>query len=125
MLIRELFEDLSFSEMKYVEQIADAFWNKLGIEVKFTRHFMDRVNDARNREPITADELIELFKKEYKLYGKDISSMHPDSEAVMKDIISKINLPFVITTHGRHKDIIAKTVMRKDDFKTPGAIYKV
>jgi tagatose-1,6-bisphosphate aldolase len=125
MKIHELFEDITPSELNYVEQIADAFWNKLGIDVKFTRHFMDRVNDPRNRTPITADELIQLFKKEYQMYGKDIAELGANAEAVMKDLISKINLPFVIAGSGKSKQLVTKTVMRKDNFKTPGAEYKV
>jgi tagatose-1,6-bisphosphate aldolase len=125
MKIHELFEDITPSELNYVEQIADAFWNKLGIDVKFTRHFMDRVNDPRNRTPITADELIQLFKKEYQMYGKDIAELGANAEAVMKDLISKINLPFVIAGSGKSKQLVTKTVMRKNNFKTPGAEYKV
>ncbi len=125
MKINELFEDITPSELNYIEQIADAFWNKLGIDVKFTRHFMDRVNDPRNKTPITADELIQLFKKEYQMYGKDIAELGANAEAVMKDLISKINLPFVIAGAGKHKQLVSKTVMRKDNFKTPGSEYKV
>lgn len=125
MKIHELFEDMSRSELDYVEQIADAFWNKLGIDVKFTYHFIDRVNDPRNRTPITADELIQLFKKEYQMYGKDIAELGSNAEAVMKDLLTKINLPFVISGSGKRKQLVTKTVMRKKNFKTPSAEYKV
>ena len=118
-----LCEEVSFSELNQVERIADALWSQLGVDIKFTRHFFDRVNDERNREPITADELINLFKKEYKKYGKVIASL--DDEAVMKDIITKINLPFVIKDRGDSKQLVAKTVMRKANFLTPNHIYAV
>lgn len=118
-----LCEDVSFAELNQVERVADALWSQLGVDVKFTRHFFDRVNDERNRQPITADELINLFKKEYKKYGKIIANLN--DEAVMKDIITKINLPFVINDRGGNKQLVAKTVMRKANFLTPNQVYAV
>ena len=38
----------------------------LNIDVEFTKHFMDRVNDARNKTPITPAELTRLFKQSYR-----------------------------------------------------------
>ena len=59
-------EDISSSELSYVERFADSLWGKLGIDVRFSRHFIDRLNDQRNGEPISVDELIRLFLKEYE-----------------------------------------------------------
>lgn len=118
-----LCEDIDFFELNRVEKIADALWKNLGVDVKFTRHFFDRVNDERNRIPITPDELIDLFKKEYQKYGKVIANSK--DEAVMKDILTKINLPFAINTRGDSKQLVAKTVMRKSNFLTPNHVYAV
>ena len=51
----------------------------VGIDVEFTRHFLDRVNDERNKKPIST-ELIGLFKKTYKKHGKKIPKLDPDTE---------------------------------------------
>jgi hypothetical protein len=120
MRIAELLEDITQTELSQVEKFADALWSKLGVEVEFTRHFFDRVNDPRNGKPITTAELIRLFKKEYERNGKQISKLD-GSEAVMKDLLTQINLPFVVrdARRGDGKELVAKTVMRKDKFMTP------
>ena len=73
------------------------------------------MNDARNKEQITPKEIALLFKKEYVKYGKPISKLPPGSEAVMKDLESDINIPFVIKYDEKNKeiDLVAKTIMRK------------
>ena len=124
MKIRELMEAVTQSELDQVERFADALWGKLGIDVEFTRHFMDRVNDERNGKPITAAELIRLFKKEYERNGKQISSID-GGEGVMKDLLTTINLPFIIKDTRSGKELVAKTVMRKGEFKTPDPEYVV
>ena len=60
------------SDLDQVEKYADRLFAALGIDVEFTKHFMDRVNDARNIKQITTSELIRLFKQSYKKYGKKI-----------------------------------------------------
>lgn len=126
MRISELLEDITPTELDQVERFADALWNKLGVEVEFTRHFFDRVNDPRNGKPITTAELIRLFKKEYERNGKQIANIN-GTEAVMKDLLTHINLPFVVrdARRGDGKEIVAKTVMRKDKFMTPDPEYVV
>ena len=117
-------EDLSFRELNQVEQVADALWNQLGVDVEFTQHFLDRVNDERNGRPITQDELIRLFQKEFERYGKTISGLK-NIEAVMKDTLTTINLPFVVKDRGKSKELVAKTIMRKPNFQTPNKIYAI
>jgi hypothetical protein len=124
MKIRELMEAVTQAELDQVERFADALWGKLGVDVEFTRHFMDRVNDERNGKPISPAELIRLFKKEYERNGKPISQLD-GSEGVMKDLLTTINLPFVIKDTQNGKELVAKTVMRKDQFKTPDPEYVV
>jgi hypothetical protein len=126
MRIAELLEDITPTELSQVERFADALWSKLGVEVEFTHHFFDRVNDPRNGKPITTAELIRLFKKEYERNGKQIAKLD-GSEAVMKDLLTHINLPFVVrdARRGDGKELVAKTVMRKDKFMTPDPEYVV
>lgn len=121
-------EDVSAAELDNVERFADALWAKLGIDVEFTRHFIDRVNDPRNIKPISAAELVRLFRKEYEQWGKKIKSLDDRDEAVLNDLLTDINLPFVIRDPAgddRPKELVAKTVMRKQNFKTPNTKYSV
>ena len=55
--------------MDQIEKYADKVFAAVGIDVEFTRHFLDRVNDERNVKQITASELTRLFKQEYKRLG--------------------------------------------------------
>ena len=74
-----------------IEKYADRLYKAVGIDVEFTRHFLDRVNDARNKKEITVSELIRLFKQSFKRYGKKIASFGPDAEAVLTDMQIRIN----------------------------------
>ena len=46
------------SDLNQIERYADRLFAAVGIDVEFTRHFMDRVNDARNQAQITSSELV-------------------------------------------------------------------
>mgnify|MGYP000589347752 CR=1 FL=1 len=116
----ELREQVSKSDLDGVEKFADRLFAKVGIDVEFTRHFLDRVNDERNKKQITTAELTRLFKKTYNKHGKKIPQLGPDAEAVISDMKTDINMPFVLKWDGKELDLIAKTVMRKKDFKTSG-----
>lgn len=113
-------EDITQAQLDSLESKIDQAFGNLGIDVNFTRHFIDRVNDARNKEPISIEELARLFAKEYKRWGKPIAQMGPDKEAVLKDLESDINIPFVMKwdRENNELDMIAKTVMRKKNFQT-------
>lgn len=113
------------SELDVVKNFCDELWGRLGIDVVFTRHFIDRLNDERNGKQITPGELMRLFRKEYQAYGANIAELPPDTQAVMTDVMTKINLPFVITGAGENKELFAKTIMRKENFKSASTSYKI
>lgn len=116
----ELDEEVSQSDLKELEKYLDKLFSVLNIDVSFTRHFLDRVNDSRNGRPITVDELQLLFRKAIQKYGKKIPALGPDAEAVLNDMQSQINLPFVLKwdRDNQELDLVAKTVMRKKNFMT-------
>jgi len=112
-------------QLNALEKVLDRVFGNVGIDVEFTRHFLDRVNDARNVKPISIQELGMLFKKEFIKYGKPIAQLGPDAEAVMKDLSSDINIPFALNWNGKELELIAKTVMRKKNFTTPNKEFAV
>ena len=118
---------VSAVDIKNLEKFADRIFADVGIDVEFTKHFLDRVNDERNDKPIVPAELTRLFKQERKRYGKPIAQMGPDSEAVMRDLQTNINVPFalVLDKSNDELDLIAKTIMRKDNFTTPNRVFAV
>ena len=115
---KQFTEDITKSDLDQVEKYADRLFKAVGIDVEFTRHFLDRVNDERNKKPITSAELIRLFRLTYKKYGKKIPKMGADAQAVIHDMETDVNMPFVLNLKGNMLDLVAKTVMRKKDFKT-------
>ena len=121
-----IFERISKSDLDQVEKYADRLFAAVGIDVEFTRHFHDRVNDERNKKPINSAELVRLFRLTYKKYGKKIAKMNPDAEAVITDMETDVNMPLVINLDKSGMlDLVAKTVMRKKDFKTRNQKLKV
>ena len=104
-------KEVKKSDLDQIERYADRLFASLGIDVEFTRHFLDRVNDARNVKQITSSELTRLFKQTYKKHGKTISKLGDDAEAVINDMKTDINMPFVLNLKGGELELIAQTVM--------------
>ena len=48
MILHEKF--ITKTDLDQIEKYADKLFAKVGIDVEFTRHFLDRVNDERNRK---------------------------------------------------------------------------
>jgi hypothetical protein len=123
----QLVEEVSQSQLKELEKYLDQLFKILNVDVSFTKHFLDRVNDSRNGKPITVDELQLLFKKTIQKYGKKIPALGPDAEAVLNDMQTQINLPFVFKCDrdSVELDLVAKTVMRKKNFMTHNQKFTV
>lgn len=124
-LHKSILEAVNQAQLDDVEKFADRLFAKIGIDVSFTRHFIERMNDERNGKDVSSAELIRIFKKEYEKYGKDVKTLDDNIEAVFMDLSSDLNLPFVIRDRRDGKELIAKTIMRKPEFKTNDQTYKV
>ena len=118
---------ISREELKEVENFADKLFEGLGIDIAFTNHFYERLNDPRNGKQITDIELKEMFQDMFLKIGNNLSEMKIDTEAVINDVSSKLNMPFVMMYDSRNNevDLVSKTIMRKDDFKTLTKKYKI
>lgn len=114
-------------DLKRLESYLDRLFANVNIDIEFTRHFLDRVNDPRNKRNITIDELSDLFKNTYRKWGKKIAQMGPDAQAVIKAMSSDINVPFVLDwdRNAEQLDLIAKTAMRKKNFATSNQVLTV
>ena len=107
-------------ELDDVERIADKWFEDYGIDVVFTRHFIERVNDKRNGKPISAEELEDLFTQTAEKYGEKLANLPDDYQAVLLKLRNDINLPFALNYDEKNDemDLVAKTVMRKKNFQT-------
>lgn len=105
--------------LKKFEQVMDRIFEKFGIDLKFTEHFRDRLNDTRNNPDITIEELSEFIRKVYKRQGKRLFNFK-DAEAVLVDVQKDLNLPVKIKWDAKNDeiDVVFKTIMRKSNFGT-------
>jgi hypothetical protein len=114
-------EALSKKDLDEVERAADKLFAKVGIDVVFSKHFIDRVNDIRNKNrPISGAELVRIYKLTYKKYGKKIPKLGEEGESVLFDINSNLNIPFILHWDDKNQefDMVSKTVMRTPNFKS-------
>lgn len=120
----KLDELVSQKQIDDLEKFADKLLKKYQIDVEFTRHFVDRINDKRNTPEIKVAELQKIFKKIKNNKGNQIKS-NADDQAIIKDISSYLNIPVVIK---KDKDgeieLTAKTIMRKKNFSSSNAVLK-
>ena len=116
---------VSQTELDALEKYLDKLWSKVGIDVEFTRHFIDRVNDTRNKSQISSAEIIKIYRETFKKYGKKVAQLGPDAEAVLTDLSTNINVPFVLNWNSGELELVAKTIMRKKNFGTSDPQFKV
>lgn len=103
-----------------LEMYADRLFQVLGIDVEFSNHFTERINDPRNKKQITFSELASIFRRTFKKWGRKISKLPVGAEKVIKDMLSDINMPFAIDWDDINSefDLVIKTIMRKKNFKS-------
>lgn len=109
---QSLDEKMTLSQLKSVEKYAEKQLSPEDIE--FTRHFFDRINDPRNGKEITDAELTGFFKRLSRVKSKFKEFLEKYEQIVVKDKRSNINIPFLKQAN----QIIAKTIMRKQNFQT-------
>jgi hypothetical protein len=114
---------VSWNEISDLRHHLDALWHKLGIDINFTKHFMDRVNDPRNKKQITIAELSKIFIDTYREHGAQIAQkVKPESDkafdALLTDLSTKVNMPFALEwdKKARELKLNIKTVMRVGHF---------
>jgi len=105
-------EKLTQSNLDSVEKYADRELKPADIE--FSNHFFDRVNDTRNGKEISEPELTGFFKRLIRHKKQFIDFLDKYNQIVVKDDRSNINIPFAKMAN----KVIAKTIMRKNDFQT-------
>jgi len=118
---KQLFEKVSQKQISDLEKFGDRLLKKFDIDIEFTRHFADRMNDTRNDPEIKVAELQKLFKKIQKNKGSEIKK-HGGMEVVLKDLSKDLNLPVAIKKKGDEFEVINKTIMRKKDFKSSNKV---
>lgn len=115
------------SQLDQIERTLDKLFSKLGLDIEFTKHFLDRVNDVRNGTQITTDELIKVYDSLYNKHGIQLSKTDDEIEELIKSVSTDINIPINIDYNFRTKkiELTAKTIMRKKNFQSSNKVLKV
>lgn len=118
---------ITASDLKNIEKVLDNVFASLKVDVEFTRHFLDRLNDDRNGKQITACELMAVYKAVYQKFGLEIADEDGKAEKLIRSLSTAINIPIAIEWDKRQKQVVitAKTIMRKRNFKTHDKQLKV
>ena len=112
--------EMAKADMDAVEKYADAQMSPEDIELgKETDHFFQRLNDPRNGKEISPAELTGFFKRLAKNKKKFLEFLKQYKEFVVTDNRSNINIAFLKVAN----KLIAKTVMRKVDFKSATPVF--
>jgi hypothetical protein len=114
-----LLKEMSKADLNYVDAYAD---RKMGTDVVLTdNHFFDRVNDPRNKKEILDYELMDFFDKLSDDKERFIKFLKKYKQVVVVDTDTDINIPFMKQANM----LIAKTIMRKFNFKTSDVKFKI
>jgi hypothetical protein len=106
--------EMPMDTLKDIDRVADKFLNPVDV-VLTNQHFFDRLNDPRNDKEISSAELIGFFKRLSKYKKEFVDFLNQYNQIVAVDDRTNINIPFMKQAN----KAIAKTIMRKKDFKTP------
>ena len=106
--------EIPMGDLQKIDTFADKKLNPVDVVIT-DKHFFDRLNDPRNGKEITSAELIGFFKRLSKHKKDFVEFLNQYNSVVAVDDRTNINIPFM----KRANKAIAKTVMRKKDFKTP------
>lgn len=106
-------------EIDDIDDYADDVLDPIDIDIP--PHFIDRVNDKRNRPEIETDELYDFFDK-LSDEKDELVDLLDQGEVVATDSDTDINIPLtkdIRKSQLRDKVVaVAKTIMRKPNFQT-------
>ena len=110
-------EYISRRNLDKIEDYLDELFRVFNIDIEFSGHFHDRLNDARNGKDIEPEELINSFNRMHKKHGQGLVN-HRALDAVLTDLNNNLNIPFNLTYDKKRKEfeLISKTIMRTKNF---------
>lgn len=120
---------VSVQKMDELQKFAISLWKKYGIDLIFTKHFLERVNHIRNDPPVTPEELLRLFRESARYHGSTIKNTAAEG-GIITDITTNLNIPLVTpntstlddllnvnqTRKKPDRQVLFKSVQRKKDY---------
>ena len=111
--------EMPMNTLRQIDAYADTQLSPTDVVIT-DRHFFDRLNDPRNGKEISSAELAGYFKRLGRNKKKFMEFLTKYQQIVAKDTRTNINIPFMLQAN----KIIAKTVMRKDNFMSSNPTYQ-
>ena len=105
----ELVQEESNSELaRHYTQALNSRFAPHDIPIKITTHFIDRMGDPRNQEPITVSEVADFFSKLLIKRKKFLQDLPDGTSVLVVDLETDITIPFKKV----QDTVIATTIMR-------------
>lgn len=117
---------VEWNELKRLESMLDNLFAAAKLDIKFTRHFLERVNGSRGYGgTVTMTEIQDAFNKTFKKYADVIRQKPIDWKAVINDVSKNLNMPFALDWDASKKSMVILTAMKKPNFASPDPKLKV
>lgn len=110
---KRILSEIPMSDLVNIDYYADRQFDPYDF-VLTDNHFFERLRDPRNIKPISQAELMGFIKRLSRDKQKFIDFLKRYGQVVATDNRTNINIPFMMKANR----VIAKTIMRKADFKT-------
>lgn len=119
-------QQVTSSDLVELEKMIDSLFHTVKIDVALSKvHFLKRMNDMRG--PVTTKEVGDLFRKAFTKYGKLLAKSGPEMQAVITDMQTDVNVPFVLEWNRDKEmlDLTAKSTMKKKGYRTSNRTLRV
>ena len=113
-ILKEAVANMDFNSL---ERELDDMFEKLDIDISFTRHFKERVLERG----LTEEDILELAHKIIDKYGNRVADLPKDQNAVFSHLARLVDIAVVSGGYGEDymKDIIFKTAYKRLDSSEP------
>ncbi len=111
----KLFELKSPSEVVQLEQQLDQMFSTLGLDVEFSRHFIERI--LGREKNVTVQAVVNTFSKlkgKYKARLLKAKKLGGQYQAVLRDFDTDLNIVFGIKSTKAGHELINITIKQKD-----------
>lgn len=110
----KLYELASSAEVNALEQQLDQLMAPVGLDVEFSRHFVERL--MGREEPVSVGEVVDAFSKLKRKYKQKLlgAKKRPGYEAILKDFDTDLNIVFGVKVGQPLPQLVNITIKKKD-----------
>jgi hypothetical protein len=114
---QSMHEPVTWNDLKRLESVLDNVFRAAGLDIAFTKHFLERINGSRGYGgTVSIPEIQDAFRKTYDKYAQKIKGHPADWKAIILDVSKSLNMPFTLDWDGKMKKMVMVTAMKKQNF---------